>query len=357
MSGAAERIGIGLIGFRDWGPYHARVFGQHPDCRLLVVAEREAPYLDAARQLVRGGEATSSYDDVLQHPGVQAVVIATPTDTHFSLVKAALLSGKDVLVERPITYTAAEAQKLLELADRHERVLMCSHIFLFNPGIRKLREYIQDGTLGPIYYMAATRTSLNPLRRDVNVLYDLGTDDVSIFHYLLGGRPREVMACGEYYLQRDVEDTVFGCLKFDNRTLCHLHVSWLNPRKQRTLVVVGEKRMAVWDDTVASEAVRLYDKGVVKEPSFDSFGQYQMALRDADVLIPRISTEEPLKLQDQHFLECVRTRQRPLSDGSFAWDVILSVEALQRSLRRGGSPQQPAVHREPRAGGDQAEGL
>src|SRR5262249_5651600 len=216
---------------------------------------------------------------------------------------------------------------------------MCGHVFLFNAGVRKLRQYVADGTLGRVYYMAATRTNLGPLRRDVNALYDLGSHDVSIFHYLLDARPREAMAWGESYLQHDVEDVTVACLEYPNRTLCHMHVSWLNPRKERTLVVVGDKKMAVWDDTSTLEPVRLYDKGLMQDPYYDSFGQFQLVLRDADVLIPKVKAEEPLKAQDQHFLECVRTRQRPLSDGVFGREVVLTVEALQRSLRKGGARQ------------------
>jgi predicted dehydrogenase len=338
MSEGPEKIGIGLIGYKNWGPYHARVFGQLAGCWIPILAEAD-PGCQAASKLLRNTEVTADYQAVLRHPEVSAVVISTPTDTHFSLVKAALEAGKDVLVEKPISYTAAEARQLLDLADGLGRVLMCAHIFLFNQGIRKVRQYVEDGTLGRVYYMAATRTNLNPLRRDVNVLYDLGSDDVSIFNYLLDDRARMALACGECYLQRDVEDTVFACLEFANQTLCHMHLSWLNPRKERTLVVVGSKKMVVWDDTMSTEAVRLYDKGVMEEPTYNSFGQFQMALWDADVLIPRIGTEEPLKLQDQHFLECVRKRSRPLADGAFARDVVLAIETLQRSLRKGGAGQ------------------
>jgi predicted dehydrogenase len=332
-------LGIGLIGYGHWGPNHVRVFNGLQSGCVRVVADADAARLDAVRQQFPGTEVASRFEAVLQHPAVQAVVVATPVTTHHSLVKAALLAGKDVLVEKPITYTAAEAQELTELADKHGRVLMCGHIFLFNAGVRKLRDYVTEGMLGRVYYMAATRTNLGPFRRDVNALFDLGSHDVSIFHYLLDGRPGEVAAWGECFLQHDQEDVTFACLEYPNRTLCHLHASWLNPRKERTLVVVGDRRMAVWDDTNPVESIRLYDKGLMQEPYYDSFGQFQLVLRDADVLIPKLKAEEPLKAQNQHFLDCVRTRQKPLSDGAFARDVVRALEALQRSLRKGGSRQ------------------
>jgi predicted dehydrogenase len=343
MSGDSKEIGIGLVGYGHWGPNHARVFSQLQGCRLIVVADRDSQRLQVVGRQAPGTMTTTDFDAVIQHPEVDAVVIATPTLTHHSLVKAALLAGKDVLVEKPISYTSNESAELVALARERDRILMCGHIFLFNPGIRKLREYIEQGTLGRIYYMAATRTNLGPLRTDVNALHDLGSHDVSIFHHLLDGRPREVSAWGEAYLQHDVEDVTFACLEYPNRTLCHMHVSWLNPLKQRTLVVVGDKKMAAWDDGSPLEAIRLYDKGPMKEPYYDSFGQFQLVLRDADVLIPKLQAAEPLKAQDQHFLDCVRTRQKPLTDGVFAHEVVLALEALHHSLRRGGA-RQPVVY-------------
>jgi predicted dehydrogenase len=332
-------VGIGLIGFGHWGPNHVRTFNQLADSRVHAVIDVDEGRLDAIRRQFPGIEVGTRPEIVFQNPRIDAVVVSTPVTTHHSLVKAALLAGKDVLVEKPITYTSAEAHELLVLAEQKSRILMCGHIFLFNAGIRKLRQYVQEGTLGRIYYMAATRTNLGPMRHDVNALFDLGSHDVSIFHYLLDARPLEASAWGECYLQHDREDVAFACLEYPDRTLCHMHVSWLNPRKERTLVIVGDRKMAVWDDTNPLEAVRLYDKGLMSEPYYDSFGQFQLILRDADILIPKLKAEEPLKAQNQHFLECVRTRQRPLTDASFARDVVETLESLQRSLHKGGARQ------------------
>jgi predicted dehydrogenase len=332
-------IGIGVIGYGHWGPNHVRVFGGLPDCRIVGIADGDERRLQVARQAVPGGVLTTDFRLLLRHPEVQAVVVSTPLTTHHAIVKEALLADKDVLVEKPICHAATEADELLELAETRGRVLMCGHIFLFNAAIRKLRDYIREGTLGRIYYMSATRTNLGPLRRDANALYDLGSHDVSIFHYLLDEVPIEATAWGECYLQRDIEDVAFACLEFPGSTLCHMHVSWLNPRKERTLVVVGEKKMAVWDDMQPLESIRLYDKGVMQEPYYDSFGQFQLALRDADILIPKLPAIEPLVAQDRHFIECVRDRKRPTSDGIFAREVVVTLGALQRSLHRGGARQ------------------
>jgi predicted dehydrogenase len=332
-------INVGLIGYGHWGPNHARIFNGQPDSRVVAVADRDEGRLQAAGDLIPFVSTMRDHRALLDHPEVDAVVIATPLTTHYGLVKEALQAGKDVLVEKPICYTALEAQDLCDLAQQSNRILMCGHVFLFNAGINRLRQYVQDGTLGRVYYMAATRTNLGPLRTDSNALYDLGSHDVSIFHYLLDSRPSEGVAWGEKFLQRDLEDVVFACLEYPGRVLCHMHVSWLNPRKERTLVVVGDKKMVVWDDMQSLESIRLYDKGLMQEPYYDSFGQFQLVLRDADILIPKLPAVEPLKAQDIHFFDCVRERKRPLSDGAFARDVVKALEALQRSLHRGGARQ------------------
>ncbi len=336
---AASAIGIGLVGYGHWGPNHARIFNGHPDSRVVAVADRDEGRLRAAENVIPFVSTMQDHRALLDHPEVDAVVIATPLTTHYGLVKEALQAGKDVLVEKPICYTAREAQDLCDLADQHDRILMCGHIFLFNAGINRLRQYIQDGTLGRVYYMAATRTNLGPLRTDANALYDLASHDISIFHYLLDSRPIEGSAWGETFLQHEVEDVVFACLEYPGQLLCHVQASWLNPRKERTLVVVGDKKMAVWDDMQPLESIRLYDKGLMRQPHYDSFGQFQLVLRDADVLIPKLPAVEPLKAQDLHFLECVRERKQPISDGAFSCDVVKALEALQRSLHRGGSRQ------------------
>jgi predicted dehydrogenase len=349
-------INIGLIGYGHWGPNHARIFNGRSDSRVVAVADRDEGRLQAAQDLIPFLSTMRDHRALLDDPEVDAVVIATPLTTHYGLVKEALQAGKDVLVEKPICYTVREAQDLCDLAESSGRILMCGHVFLFNAGIAQLRKYIEDGTLGRVYYIAATRTNLGPLRTDANALYDLGSHDISIFHHLLDSCAIEGVAWGETFLQHEVEDVVFACLEYPGRVLCHMHVSWLNPRKERTLVVVGEKKMAVWDDMQPLESIRLYDKGVMQNPYYDSFGQFHLALRDADILIPKLKAAEPLMAQDQHFLECVQTRKTPLSDGVFARNVVATLEALQRSLHRGGSRQRiqgpsraPVLAAEPRA--------
>src|SRR5262249_41479432 len=203
-------VRIGLIGYGHWGPNHVRVFSQFNDSCVLMIADADRTRLEAARQQFPTIEITPDHQVLFQHPDIDAVVIATPVATHYGLVKAALLAGKDVLVGKPITYTAAEAGQLVGLAHQQGQRLMWGHVFLFNPGIRKLRQYIEEGTIGRVYYMAATRTNLGPLRRDVNALYDLGSHDISIFSFLLGAQALDVGAWGECFLQHELEDVTFA---------------------------------------------------------------------------------------------------------------------------------------------------
>lgn len=328
-------INIGVIGYGHWGPNHVRVFNQLAGARVATVADAEPARLENCKRNFPTVKTVTDPALLFADPDLHAVIVATPVVTHYALVKAALLAGKDVFVEKPITHDIAQAEELIDIAAQNQRILMCGHIFLFNPGIRKLKQYIDEQALGQIYYLAATRTNLGPVRPDVSALYDLGSHDVSIFQYLVGRPPREVLGWGKWYLQRGIEDVAFGCLEFSGGILGHFHVSWLNPRKERSLTIVGDRKMAVLDDTSQIEPIRLYDKGVMHKPHYESFGQFHLIIRDADILIPKLPPDEPLKLQNQHFLDCIRTRQKPITDGVFALDVVRSLEALQTSLREG----------------------
>jgi predicted dehydrogenase len=332
-------IRIGVIGYGHWGPNHVRVFNQISESKVVAVADLDVKRLAACQRQHPSVRVTENLDAMIADPEIDALVVATPVVTHFDLVRQALLAGKDVLVEKPMTRTVAEAEQLTQLADDRKRVLMTGYVFLFNPGIRKLKQYVDDQSLGRLYYMVSTRTNLGPLRSDVNALHDLGSHDVAIFHHLIGKPALEVGAWGNWYLQPQIEDITFACLQFPNRIQCNMHVSWLNPRKERTLVIVGDQKMAVWDDVNPIEPIRLYDKGVMQKPSYDSFGQFHLVLRDADILIPKVPPEEPLQLQNRHFIDCVTHRRVPLTDARFAVEIARTLEALQRSLKNKGACQ------------------
>ncbi|MDO8632654.1 MAG: Gfo/Idh/MocA family oxidoreductase [Phycisphaerales bacterium] len=337
MNEPNTKLAIGVIGCGHWGPNHIRVFSELERSRVLACADSNPARLEGVRQRFPKVRTATDYRSLLDDPLIDAVVIATPTGTHARLATEAIQAGKHVLLEKPMCATAEEAAALARLADDSDRVLMIGHVFLFNGGINKLREIVATGELGRIHYLDAVRTNLGPVRGDVNALFDLGTHDISIFNYLLGAAPTAVSAQGSCITQADVEDVCFATLHYPGGTLAHLHVSWLNPRKVRTLTVVGSRQMAHWDDINPDDTLRLYDKGLDEPPFYNSFGEFQYILRSADVRLPAVRRCEPLLEQARAFTEWVLdgTPRGPGPADGLA--VVRVLEAAARSLRSGGS--------------------
>ncbi len=335
--GGDARVRLGVIGCGQWGPNHIRVFNWSTDSTVSVCSDLSRSRLDQMRTLYPQTRTTTEYREILEDPEVDAVVVSTPTDTHYEIVSAAVRKGKDVLVEKPLADTLSRARSLERLARKHRRILMVGHTFMFNSGIQRLREYVRSGVLGRIYYLNAVRTNLGPIRTDVSSVWDLASHDVSIFNYLLGTSPLSVSARAEDFIQSGLEDVAFVTFSYPKRVLVNIHVSWLNPRKVREITVVGEKKMMIWDDLDSVGPIRIYDKKVVREGFYESFGEFQLLIKEGDLTIPKFPLVEPLKLQSQHFLECVRTRRRPMSDGKTGVEVVRALTAIQRSIRRGGA--------------------
>jgi len=333
-----KELGIGVIGCGQWGPNHIRTLHSLDGVFVRCAADLS----DERRQMVSRQypwvETTDDMDRVINDDDVDAVVVATPIRTHHSIVKKALNAGKHVLCEKPLTLRSCDCEELAELAEVKGLTLMVGHVFMFNPGIVHLKEEIENGSLGRIYYLDAVRTNLGPIRQDVGATFDLASHDISIFNYLLDAEPIEVSAHGGYYIQPDREDMAFITFEYPDKTLCHVHVSWLNPRKVRQLTVVGDKKMAVWDDMKPLEMIRLYDKGLDGSPGYDTFGQFQMILRDADITIPRVNMYEPLLKQAEHFIDCLRAGRTPLADGRNGLATVRALEAAVESLRHHGRP-------------------
>jgi predicted dehydrogenase len=280
----------------------------------------------------------SDAQQLLARRDLDAVVIATPAHTHFALVQAALEAGKHVLLEKPMCATLAEARAIVELARRTERVLVHGHVFLYNPGIRYVRDGLAAGRFGAVQYLHATRTNLGPIRSDVNVVEDLATHEITIFDFLLGRPPQWVSATGSRLLGTEREDVAFVSLDYGGGVLAHVHVSWLNPQKIRTMTLVGTERMVVWDDMQPLEPVRVYDKGLMDEPYYDSFGEFQLRLRDADIVIPKVVMHEPLRLQAEAFIRRLTSGDATASEAESGVRVIACLEAIQQSLREQGRP-------------------
>ena len=327
---------IGVIGLGHWGPNHLRAFEQCPGASVVAAADSSPDRRRHIAGLYHHIELGADASDVIARPDVDAVVIATPARTHFELAKAALQSGKHLLLEKPMCTSLSEAHELVALAGRTGRVMVHGHVFLYNAGIRYVRDGLRDGRFGAVQYLHATRTNLGPIRSDVNVVEDLATHEITIYDYLLGRGPGWVSATGSRLLGTPREDVAFITLEYGDGILAHIHASWLNPRKIRTMTLVGTQRMVVWDDMEPLEPVRVYDKGLMEEPYYDSFGEFQLRLRDADILIPKLSLQEPLRVQAEAFVRRLTTGERTPSEADAGLRVVACLDAIRQSLAAGG---------------------
>lgn len=344
-SGSREGLGVAVVGCGHWGMNYLRVFREMPDVDHVIAVDSRPQRLKEIDARYRGVALHESIDDALADPRLDAVVISTPAKSHYEFVRRALEAGKPVLVEKPITTDSDQAVELTELADSLGLTLLVGHTFLYNPAVRKVKEYIEGGDLGRLYYLYARRTNLGPIRDDVNALWDLATHDISIMHYLLGGPPEWVSAVGAHVLKSDVEDVGFFVLGYPDGVVGHVHVSWADPDKVRELVVVGSEMRVVFDDLKIGEQVRIHEKGVtpLAQADGDAFG-LDLLIRDGDIISPKIEPSEPLKNQCLDFLDCIKTGRKPLSDGAIGAAVVQTLEAIDRSLRRKGAPEDmPAV--------------
>lgn len=293
-------------------------------------------YIAGAYPYVR---IAADYDAVLADRTIDAVVIATPTRSHIELARKALKAGKHVLCENPLCTTVAEARELVDLSERQEVVLMTGHVFLFNPGIIKIKELASEGQLGDILYISAVRTNLGPIRGDVNAAFDLAAHDVSVINWLLDAEPCRVSASGGAFLQPGIHDVVFINLTFPDGQVASIHASWLNPKKVRQMTVVGDNRMATWDDLSMTTPVAVFDRGANAVPDSDDFGEsLRISMWDGDVRMPKVEATEPLKLQCRHFLQGIRDGIQVQSNGMFSLGVVRVLEAVQQSLDSNGSP-------------------
>jgi len=336
-------IRLGLIGLGYWGPNYARIVTELPDCKLVKLCDLSEEALASIAPRIPQASTTLDPDDVVDDPGVDAVIVATPTTTHHALALRALEGGKHVLCEKPLAPTVAECDDLIAAAERSKCLLFVGHTFLFNPAVRRMQQLIADGTVGPLLYAHATRTGLGPIRQDVNVLWDLAPHDVSILMSLFAEEAVAVGARGRAVLREDVEDIVFAHIVFESGAIAGLHVSWLDPYKVRRVTVVGEEHMVVFDDVAVDEKLKVFDKGASYEAVSQSargteFGEYRALIRDGDIHIPKVPPDEPLKEQVADFIRCCSTGDLPATDGRAGREVVSVLEAATKSLRTGGTP-------------------
>ncbi len=332
----AGRVRVGVVGCGYWGPKLARNFHDLPGAELAMVSDLRADRLAEMQRLYQEVTATRDYTELLDGR-LDAVVVATPVHLHYRLAREALLAGKHVLVEKPITARSAEAQELIEIARDRRLTLMVGHTFVYNPAVQAVRAIVQSGELGKIFYLNSTRANLGLLQPDINVMWDLAPHDISILRYVLNADPRTVSARGACYINRcrNLPEVVYMVLTFEGGVLANLRLSWLDPVKQRRLTVVGSQKMLVYDD-IADDKVILYDKGVELPPYSVTEAEFHASYRHGEERIVPLQWQEPLRAECAHFLDCIRTGAVPHSSGQDGLIVLKILETAQRSLQNGG---------------------
>jgi predicted dehydrogenase len=339
-------IRVAVIGLGYWGPNLARNLAATPGAVLHTLCDARGDTVARLAETYRNVQVETDYRAVLADPAVDAVVIATPVAAHYKMAADALQAGKHVMVEKPLAQTSAQCQELIDLAAARRLVLMVGHVFLYNAAVRKVKDYIDSGELGQIYYVYSQRLNFGIIRQDVNALWNFAPHDLSILGYWLGGQPERVTAHGYSYVQPGIEDVVFMALEYPGNVAAHVHISWLDPNKVRRMTVVGSEKMVIYDDVNVNARLTVFDKGVTRQPvervtlgSFESFGDFQLLLRAGDMHMPMLDFVEPLQVECRHFIDCIQTGRRPLTDGENGLQVVEVLEAAQASLDSGRAHQ------------------
>jgi predicted dehydrogenase len=329
-------IRIGIIGYGYWGPNVARNFQAVDNCRVAAICDQSPIALQRAIRAFPGTTVTTDAASVTSAPDIDAVAVVTPVWTHFELAKAALENGKHVFVEKPFTSTAAQAEQLIELAASKNLQIMVDHTFLFTGAVKKIRELIDEGALGKLYYYDATRVNLGLFQHDVNVVWDLAPHDLSIMGHLIHAKPEALVASGQVHLNGH-EDLAYLTIYFPDRVIAHINVNWLSPVKVRTTLIGGEKKMVVWNDLDADEKVKIYDKGVALRNG-NGVHDLLVSYRTGDMWAPKVEQTEALRVEAGYFAECVLNNQRPFNDGVAGLSVVRMLEAADQSLKGKGRP-------------------
>lgn len=331
-------IRTAVIGFGYWGPNFVRVFRSLPDCQVVGIVDPREEALAAASRMHPGVPLYRTVDALLEE-GVDAVAVATPASTHYEVGSKLIEAGIDVLIEKPLALSSREGRALAARAEAGRRVLMVGHLLEYHPALEQFRDIVRSGELGDLYYLYTTRVNLGKVRAAESALWDLAPHDVSAIRFLTDARPLRVSAQGGSYLRPGLEDVVFATITFEGGIIANLHVSWLDPHKVRRITVVGNRRMAVFDDMEPSEKIRIIDKGIDTREHYESF-QDAITERIGDIRIPPVPIGEPLKIEAAHFLECVTNRTRPRTSAEHGIRVLEVLEAIEGSLRAGGAARE-----------------
>ena len=333
-----KQIKVGVVGCGYWGPNLIRNLRNIPDCNLKAMCDLSEQRLAHLKSLYPEVASETDYAHILNGVGLDAVVIATSVKSHYPMAKASLLAGKHTFIEKPMASSSAECEELIEIAKKKGLILMTGHTFLYSPAVRKIKEIVDSGDIGEIRYIAARRLNLGLFQKDINVTWDLAPHDISIIQYIMGDQPVRVSCQGTAHVTPGVEDVTAMSLYFKGQRSAIIHSSWLDPRKVREMTIVGSRRMIVYDDVAPLEKIRVYDSRVERPPHYDTFAEFQYAYHYGDVYSPYIKQEEPLKVECQHFLDCIRNGTPPLTSGERGLELVQILEASSESLKHGGAP-------------------
>ena len=324
-------VQFGVIGYGYWGPHLVRNLNSLHGSSVKFIADLDEAQLSRAQSLYRHTCLTRDATDLFKSD-IDAVIISTPVHTHYPLARAALLADKHVFVEKPLAVKVSEAEELTRLAQKRKRVLMVGYTFLYHKAVQELRRIITEGQLGKLYYIDTQRLNLGLFHQDVNVAWDLAPHDLSMLRYLLDADPVSVRATGAAYIQQSIHDVVYVYLRYADGMIAHVHLSWLHPSKVRRFTVVGDQRMVVYDDVEPQDKIRIYNRGVDRPAHATTFEEFQLSYRTGEIVIPSIGWTEPLQMACEHFADCIRSGQSPLSDGAWSLPITRTLGAIQRSL-------------------------
>lgn len=324
---------VALVGYGYWGPNLLRNFFDTPGCEVLYCCDKEIIRLKEVRRRYPSVITTTSFDEILKDSDLDAVIVATPTKFHFELAKSTLELGKDVLIEKPMTIDTKEAKILVDLAQKKKKILMVDHTFLYNEAVKKIKEILNSGELGEVLYMDSVRANLGLFQKDSNAIYDLASHDFSIIQYLLDKKPVSVQAFGKSHINKQ-EDVCYVFVEYAGGIFAHFHLSWLSPLKIRKTIIVGTKKMLVYDDVEPSEKIRIYEKGVTIVPGLTKkLESANISYRTGDAWMPNIKGTEALSLMARDFIDCITKRTQPLSNGKMGYEVVELLEKSTLSLR------------------------
>ena len=330
-------LNIAVIGCGYWGPNLVRNFESLSDCKVKWFCDLDTDRLAYMKRLYHHAETTDKFEDVVKNDDIDAVVIATPVRFHFEMAKSTLLAGKHTFIEKPMARSTQECEELIALAQKQNLTLMVGHTYVYSSSVRKIKNIVDHGDLGEIQYISSRRLNLGLFQKDINVAWDLAPHDLTIILYVLGKTPTGVNCQGKAHVTEEIEDVTNMTLTFANGAIALIQSSWLDPNKIRQMTFVGRRRMLVYDDTEPLEKIKIYDKRVETPPHYDTFAEFQYAYHYGDMYCPYIKQEEPLKIECQHFLDCIKSGAESSSSGLEGLKVVQILEAASKSLKNDGA--------------------